>query len=66
MSIIDLLKDNPFIVVESKATDENPFADNKFRLATPEEFGDKIKDRLPDLVDTIEELNIIKENSKND
>lgn len=41
MSIIDLLKDKPFIVVESEATDENPFAENKIRLATPEEFSKK-------------------------
>ena len=42
------LKNNPFVVVESEATDENPFAENKIRLATPEEFGKKVLEHLQD------------------
>ena len=44
----EFLKNNPFIVIESEATDENPFAENEIRFATAEEFAERALKHLQD------------------
>jgi hypothetical protein len=48
MDFMDAFKNCLFITVESEATDENPFAENKIRMATKEEITERLKARLQD------------------
>ena len=48
MDFMQTFKNCLFITVESEATDENPFAENKIRMASKEEIAERLKDCLQD------------------
>ena len=47
--MFELLDNNPFIEIVSKATDENPFADNKIRFRTPKEVAEYVVEHFDEI-----------------